>query len=82
MSKLLTKINGSGFVVLKRHDYGVSLMVGQKSYTAELLKRHEHVSPKSCPMPKLDSSETDETDITTLMSVQPKQSQVNCFGFL
>ena len=50
---------------LKRHDDGVSLMVGQKSYTAELLKRHEHVSPKSCPMPKLDSSETDETDITT-----------------
>ena len=50
---------------LKRHDDGVSLMVGQKSYTAELLKRHDGVTPKTCPMPKLDGSETDETDVTT-----------------
>ena len=40
-------------------------MVGQKSYTAELLKRHDGVTPKTCPMPKLDGSETDETDVTT-----------------
>lgn len=50
---------------LKRHDDGVSLMVAQKSYTAELLKRHEGATPKSCPMPKLDGSEIDETDVTT-----------------
>ena len=67
MLKLLPKMNGSGFCgfELKRHDDGVSLMVGQKSYTAESLKCHEGVSPKPCPMPKLDSSETDETDVTT-----------------
>jgi|OrbCmetagenome_4_1107370.scaffolds.fasta_scaffold329910_1 hypothetical protein len=53
---------------LKRHDDGVSLMVAQKiqkPYTAELLKRHEGATPKSCPMPKLDGPEIDETDVTT-----------------
>ena len=36
---------------LKRHDDGVSLMVGQKSYTAELLKRHDGVTRKHVPCP-------------------------------
>ena len=45
---------------LKRHEDQVSLMVGQRSYTAELLKRHDDVTPRSFPMPKLDGVETVE----------------------
>ena len=53
---------------LKRHENGVSLMVGQRSYTAELLKRHQDVTPKMFPMPKVDGNEgVDET---------PSQSEV------
>ena len=46
---------------LKRHRDQNSLMVGQRSYTAELLKRHSDVTPKLFPMPRVDGNEgTDE----------------------
>ena len=50
---------------LKRYEDGVSLMVGQKSYTAELLKRHDGVTPKTCPMPKSEHEEPVEENLTT-----------------
>ncbi len=50
---------------MKRHEDGRSLMISQKSYTAELLKRHEGITPKQCPLPKNDGVETDEENITT-----------------
>ena len=50
---------------LKRHEDGRSLKVGQKSYTAELMKRHEGITPKQCPIPKNDGLEIEETEITT-----------------
>ena len=37
---------------LKWSEKGEGLMVGQKSYTLDLLKRHPDVSPKHYPMPK------------------------------
>ena len=50
---------------LKRYGDGVSLMVGQKSYNAELLKRHEGVTPKTCPMLKSEHEEPLEENLTT-----------------
>ena len=50
---------------LKRYGDGVSLMVGQKSYTAELLKRHDGVTPKTCPMLKSEHEEPLEENLTT-----------------
>ena len=50
---------------LKRYGDGVSLMVGQKSYTAELLKRHDGVAPKTCPMLKSEHEEPLEENLTT-----------------
>ena len=51
MPKLKRSIQllGLGFCgfELKRHDDQVSLMVGQRSYTAELLNRHEDVTPQN-----------------------------------
>ena len=37
---------------LKWHETGVGLMVGQKSYTMDLLKRYQDITPKCYPMPK------------------------------
>ena len=37
---------------LKTSENGNGLMVGQKSYTMDLLKRHKDLNPKSYPMPK------------------------------
>ena len=45
---------------MKRHEDGVGLLVGQRSYTMELLKRHEDVAPKLYPLPKFDGSVDDE----------------------
>ena len=39
---------------LKTSENGNGLMVGQKSYTMDLLKRHKDLTPKSYPMPKGD----------------------------
>eukprot|EP00435_Cladocopium_sp_Y103_P072090 s178_g39.t1 len=50
---------------LKRYVDGVSLTVGQKSYTAELLKRHETTTPKTCPMLKPEHDEPPEENMTT-----------------
>ena len=50
---------------LKRHEDGRSLMVGQRSYTAELMNRHEGIIPKQCPIPKNDGTESVEEGITT-----------------
>lgn len=50
---------------MKRHEDGVGLLVGQRSYTMELLKRYEGVAPKLYPLPKFDGSDDDEADVTT-----------------
>ena len=46
---------------LRRHHDGVGLMVGQKSYTTELLKRHEGIVPRNYPIPKQEPVEEVET---------------------
>ena len=49
---------------MKRHENGVGLLVGQKSYTLDLLKRHKDVTPKSYPMPKGEVVGSDEENPT------------------
>jgi len=53
----------SGFE-LQRGDDGVSLKVSQISYINELLKRHEVKVPKPYPMPKCDTEEPPEDNVT------------------
>ena len=45
---------------LRRHPDGIGLMVGQKSYTTELLKRHEGIVPRNYPIPRVDPQEVVE----------------------
>ena len=47
---------------LKWSEKGEGLMVGQKSYTLDLLKRHPDVSPKPYPMPKGEVVGIDEAN--------------------
>ena len=49
---------------LKKHDQGEGLMVGQKSYTLDLLKRHQDLTPKQYPMPKGDAVGIEEENPT------------------
>ena len=49
---------------LKKHDQGEGLLVGQKSYTLDLLKRHQDLTPKQYPMPKGDAVGIEEENPT------------------
>ena len=51
-----------GFELKWKND--TQLMIGQESYTKELLKRHQDVIPRSSPMPKVDIPEEIEDDAT------------------
>ena len=62
----------SGFE-LKHGSDGVSIMVSQSSYIRDLLKRHDVKTEKPYPMPKWDTEEPPEEDIT---SAQIKEAQM------
>ena len=49
---------------LQRGSDGVSLKISQVSYVKELLKRHETKTEKPMPMPKWDTEQPPEEDIT------------------
>lgn len=57
---------------LKRHADQTSLMVGQRSYTAELLKRHSDVTPKLFPMPRVEGTEG-EDEVPTQSEIKAAQ---------
>ena len=54
----------SGFE-LKRGDDGISLKVSQVSYIQDLLKRHDVKKPNMFPMPKCDTEQIPEEEITS-----------------